>query len=426
MAITIEDQPYGWSPRGQKLMIVASSTETAQDGFRYGISITNSTTSKTYQFLLPPSIDGRMYFDLQSLVQLRNNEDTTLHSHLVQDVWTETGGAWNLFGFNVSEYWIVAGVLTQNPESDVAGTNITVINGYYQVSDGYKPSANAGVQAVKYSLTSIDSYLMSDRTINTVLNRYLVGPSANNVFIPVREEDYGMMFLPANDSWLTSNDTLQYRIILYDSAYDSHIGSFITIPTTVMAGLPIYPANINADDGYDVKPSDFPHWKYYRVNVKGSSGAQTSMNYIFFNACEFNLCDCNFENIRLGWVNSRSGWDYFNFSKRSEATSEIDRKIYRRNLFNNTPTIFNSYDRGLYQRENLVQRTMSITSNYIQQGEFTLLRSLLVSNQVHWIHDDGTFTPINIDDTSFTEKNTADGKLYNVTLKIRMANEYWS
>jgi hypothetical protein len=64
MAITIEDQPYTWSARGQKLMIVASSDESAQDGFQYGVTVTNNTTSQVFNFYISPAIDDRLYLSL--------------------------------------------------------------------------------------------------------------------------------------------------------------------------------------------------------------------------------------------------------------------------------------------------------------------------------------------------------------------------
>jgi hypothetical protein len=69
---------------------------------------------------------------------------------------------------------------------------------------------------------------------------------------------------------------------------------------------------------------------------------------------------------------------------------------------------------------------LTVTSDYITQDEFIYLRGLIVSNQVHLINDDGTYIAVNIDDTSYVEKTSYDGKLYNVTLKVRMANEYWT
>lgn len=50
MAITINDQPYAWALRGQKLMIIATSTNTAQVGFRYGVDVTIG--AKVYSFYL--------------------------------------------------------------------------------------------------------------------------------------------------------------------------------------------------------------------------------------------------------------------------------------------------------------------------------------------------------------------------------------
>jgi len=426
MAITIQDQPYPWSPRGQKLMIVASSDNTVEDGFQYQVVVYNTVTDKTYTFFLSPAVDGRLYFDMQSLIQLRNRELEFMHATIISDSFDDNSNALNEVSFNISEYWIVGGVLTLNEGSTEYGDPFAVVNGYYQVSNGYKPDADAGADMVKYSLNTSTSRTMSDRTIETYqpINRP-IGWNRENIFIPVREEDYGMLFIPGNSNWLDTNDVLQYRVILYDANNEAQIGSYRSVQGYNIEGLGIYPANINADDGYDIQPKNFPGWMHYYVQIKRAGGA-SSHRYFFVNDCVYNRCDCIFENIRIGWVNSRSGWDYFNFNKRSEFTNEIDRKVYRRTLFNSSPTIFNKFDRGLYQRQNLAQRVLSVTSDFIQQGEFELLRGLLVSNQVHWIHDDGTFTPVNIDDTSFIEKNTRDGKLYNVTLKVRMANEYWT
>jgi hypothetical protein len=150
---------------------------------------------------------------------------------------------------------------------------------------------------------------------------------------------------------------------------------------------------------------------------------------VFYNAHDYGQSDCNWDNIRLGWVNSRGGWDYFNFTKKSETTNEIERKQYRKVLFNGSPTIFSANDRSLLQRQNLAQQVITITSDYISEGEFQLLRSLLVSNQVTWLTEDAGKTvevPVNIEDTSFVEKKNRDGKQYNVTLRMRLSNPYWT
>jgi hypothetical protein len=165
------------------------------------------------------------------------------------------------------------------------------------------------------------------------------------------------------------------------------------------------------------------------VTIQTAPNTDNSEQYIFYNAAAYGQSDCHNDKIRLGWVNSRGGWDYFNFIKKSEMTDEIERKNYRKVLFNGTTTVFSANDRGLQERRNIVQQVLTITSDYITEGEFLLLRSLLVSNQVTWLSEDAgkpIEIPVKLDDTNYVEKKTRDGKLYNVTLKVRMANEYWT
>ncbi len=108
MAITINDQPYPWAVRGQKLMIIATSDETAQPGFRYGVEVLLNGTPYTFYVAAAP--DTRLYFDVQSLVNdMRNSEP--LNYHLSTDN-TITDLSKITMDFTLSEYWIVNGILT--------------------------------------------------------------------------------------------------------------------------------------------------------------------------------------------------------------------------------------------------------------------------------------------------------------------------
>jgi hypothetical protein len=428
MAITIEDQPYSWSARGQKLMIVASSTETAQDGFQYGVTIDNNTTGQSFNFFISPAIDARLYFDLQSLIQLRNREAQGDALHNLATSTLDDTSTWNSIDFSVAEWWIVAGVLTENAESGVAGTEILVDNQYYQPTDGYKPNPESGLQAIKFSMTSPASLAMSDRQVTAkyppVFGTW--GIAAGKIAIAVREEDYGLLYVPGTANYLSNNLANSCNITLVGST-GLPISASITMNDYEVEGLPVFPANLNDRVGFAAKPSSFPNWRYYRVQILSLASATVSVDYIFWNECVYGTqCECNWPNVRLAWVGARGGYEYFNFKKKSEYTTEVDRKVYKRPLFNSTPTIFYANDRGLNQRTNLAQRVLTVTSDYITQDEFIYLRGLLVSNQVHLLNDDGTYIAVNIDDTSYAEKRTYDGKLYNVTLKVRIANEYWT
>jgi hypothetical protein len=425
MAITITDQPYTWALRGQKLMIVAISDEVGNTGFKYGVQVI--LNGLPYQFYLSAAPDDRLYFDMNPLLDtMRNSEPQNFHFATDN---TQPDNSGITLTFTLTEWWIVAGVLQENAGSAINGNSALAVNGYFQVIDGYKPNVQTGGAAVKQSLTNTSSYMMSDRNNNTspfyLSQTWSLGVATNSIWIPVLEQDYGVLSIPGNDTYLTNNVVDRFTITIFSST------GVPTQETIFLNGhdienLPVYPANLNDWTGLTVKPSLFPNWRCYTVAVLNSVTGK-SETYIFYNTHDYGQADCNFDNIRLGWVNSRGGWDYFNFTKKSEITNEIERKTFRKVLFNGGTSIFNANDRTLTQRQNLVQQVLTVTSDYITEGEFILLRSLLASNQVTWITEyDSKFIeiPVNIDDTSYVEKRTSDGKLYNVTLRVRMSNQY--
>ena len=380
MAITIEDQPYTWALRGQKLMIVASSDETGNVGFKYGVMI--ELDGLAYQFYLSPAPDNKLYFDMQPLLDtMRNYEPQNFH-FATDDTQDDKGKI--EFAFTLEEWWLVDGVFT-NMGGRIIGEIGFVINGYFQVIDGYKPNVETGSQKVKQSLTSTSSYAMSDRNNNTspfyLSETWGFGVATNSIWIPVLEKDYGVLSIPGNDTWLSNNAATQFRITIFSSA-GAPTQQTIALNGYDIENLPVYPANLNDWTGLTVKPSLFPNWRCYTLAALNASNGQCSETYVFYNAHDYGQSDCNWDNIRLGWVNSRGGWDYFNFTKKSETTNEIERKQYRKVLFNGGPTIFSPNDRSLLQRQNLAQQVLTVTSDYITEGEFQLLRSLMVSNQV--------------------------------------------
>jgi len=428
MAITIEDQPYKWAVRGQKLMIIAISDETSNSGFRYGIDVT--VAGKLYSFYVSAAPDDRLYFDLSPLVDDMRNVLNS-NSHYATDDTVDDNSPLSM-SFTLSENWIVDGVLTVNLGSVVAGEEMIAINGYFQVIDGYKPNVLTGSQKVQRSLTNFLSSLpLTDRFPGMHYNKYAASwgftGSSNRIWVPVFESDYGYLSIPGNDLYLTNNAVDSYRIIMFPAA-GAPVTETLSLNAYDLELLPVYPANLNDFVALTVKPSLFPNWRCYSVSVFNGA-SQESQAVIFYNAGVYGQYDCNYYNIRLAWVNSKGGWDYFNFIKKSEKTDEIERKKFRRVLFNGTTGVFNATDRGLQERRNLVQQVITITSDFISEGEFQFLRSLLVSNQVEWLTQDAgknISIPVNLDDTSYVEKNTRDGKLYNVTLKMRIANEYWT
>jgi len=428
MAITIIDQPYKWAVRGQKLMIIASSDEVANTGFRFGVEVV--IDGKAYNFYLQPAPDDNMYFDLQSLIDDMRNDEALAYHFTTDDTYDDLSRL--SISFTLSEYWLVTGILTLNAGSEEIGESMIAINGYFQVTDGYKPNVLTGGVNIRYTMQNGASYAMSDRKQTTspfyLSDTWGFSGGTNNIWIPVFEEDYGMLLIPGNNTYLTGNVDVDKIVIVMHNSTGATTTQDILLNGYDVEGLPVYPGNLNDWAGLTVKPNLFANWRCYTVTIKRNDNLVTkSETYIFYNAYRYGQNDCHNDRVRLGWVNSRGGWDYFNFIKKSETSDEIERKKFKKVLFNGTVDVFEANARGLQERRNIVQQIITITTDYITEGEFLFLRSLLVSNQVCMLNDDKNnplATPVNLDDTTYVEKKTRDGKLYNLTLKIRMANNY--
>lgn len=431
MALTITDEPRPWSPRGQRLLYALTSTETAQDGFRVQAVVTKVSTAETFTFMLSTDPTGSILYDLGSLVTLRNYEDDPdLHARVGFND-EPAGQGFEEYTIVFTEYWLVGGVLTANAASAITTDPILVNNGYFQMRDGYSPNTDTGAIAVKYSLNLAQSRAMSDRFADThnwtsIGSAYVGAPVAGSIYIPVREADYGLLFVPGTDDYLAANAVDKYRVILYDSAGTPHSYTSASFPANLVLQLGAYPANLNDDPAVTEKPSMYPGWRYYRFELLNAASSLVSARYVFYNAEEWGQWDCRYTPVRLAWVNSRGGWDYFNFIKKNEITDTIERKQYKQTRWRSTSPFYLSSDRVLTDRETIVTQSLQVTSDWLQENEYVFLRSLLVSNQVHIVQDDGTFLPASVEDTSFLERRERNGKLYNLQLRVKYSQDYWT
>jgi hypothetical protein len=426
MALTIEDSPYALTPRGQKLLFIVSSTNAGQSGFKYGVSISETSTGKNYFFYYSPALaDSKLYFDLASLVNLRNSEAVNnIHSGTTSGTYTEPiGSGWEEYSFVFTEWWLVTGVLTEN--AGVAAVDACkVFNAYYQPSNGYKPNVNTGSSLVKFALNNAFSYLWSDR-VSTTYNwplRASIAPSFGIALkIPAWNTDWGLIYLSGTND-LPANVAAKYRVRFYDALNPVPITTIINLGGNEIEGIPIYPENLNDNTVGLPKPILYPNWSYYVLDILTAADVPCSYPYLFFNAVKFGLEDCRFDVVRLAWVGSRGGWDYFNFTKRSENSYNMERRQWKQVL----PNQYLTSSRQQTDRQNIVNKIITVTSDWLQEGEFEFLKNLLISNQVQIVNSDGTQTPVNIQENNYISRKERTGRLYNLTLKIGYSQEYWS
>lgn len=419
--ITWIEKPYSTTLRGQKLLFKATSDENTNDGFIWFVQVTNTATSKVTSFWMneSPNYAG-LLFDLRPLVDMWNREDSlTMHKTPLTSVFEEPNGSGYVdYSIEISEYWLINGVLTIG---DTENGDVALINGYYQPTDGYRPNVNNTIQPYGLGLDGSSSRFWSDRFTDTHIPNQWYSSAKPSIWIPAQLSDYGLMSFPFKTS--LNGNLLSIRIQL-TKADGTDIMDTITPSQSANTGhFGCFPANLS-DSTSICKPSSFPDYRYYAIWGVNYSNNQKSFYYVFYNADYYGQFDCRYDRIRLGWVNSRGGWDYFNFIKKNEVTNQIERKQYKQLLVNDSGT-FDKWQRQLTDRKPIVSRTINAISDWIQEGEYVFLRSLMLSTQVHMIATDGTFIPVSIADNQFVEKKERNGKLYNVSINIKYSQDYW-
>lgn len=453
--ITIEEQPYAWAARGQKLIYRASSDETAQVGFKYIIRVNDLSASKYYEFLYDPTpFDAKVYFDLNPLVYLRNwevdNGTTGIPHYTAWDSPTEEPETYGYsrYQVDISEGWTVDGLFTENPESQVSAEEVNIFNAYLQPFYGYRPNPNGvGNLAATYALYDNTTYCWSDRFIGTnsfyLADTFSAYINPNSVFIPTNNSDWGAIAAPVyTDGPLTGNNVRKCTVTLYyNNAASSVTDTLILVPTSATVypflHIGVYPQNLKAGNT-SPDPTAYD-WDFYRVVFLDSNDDPASVPYIFYNAEKYGQHDCRNDIIRIAWVSMRGGWDYFNFIKRSEITNQVDRKQFTRRLNNSSSSIFYSNQRQTIDTLNLTERVLTVNSDWLEENEFVYLKNLFSSNQVQWLTRSTIYPmtnnntqnpeqalPVSLIDTSFIEQRGRNGKLVNVTLKFKITQNYWT
>lgn len=424
MAITIQQQPYIFTALKQKLIVVATSTNIGQPGFRYVITVSNGTTTNV--FYVQPNLSGALVFDLNPVVNQAmdlgvNSTDAVpslFASITVQDAATSR----NILGISttIQEGYEVLGLFeVQATTYPLDGS--ALINAAFQISDGFNPDP-----ATYFALDSAASYIMSDLVRSTyamddMLSQYSLG--ANTIGITGFEDDWGVLTIPADDgSTLTGNAIDDVQILQFNEA-----GSLLqtdTLACVIAAGtinhLPLLPSNI--DDIFGLQAT----WHHYLINFRTSGGSPCAKSIAVFKAAD----ECRFDKVRLGWTNSRGGWDYFNFTKRSEESYSVERKRYRK-VVGNYGTAdageafgFNTYDRGLTERSPFVEKMLRVRTDFLTEGQFEYLKNLIYSESVYIIGNKGEATPVVIDSNNYTAIKSRSYVKNDLELMLKFSNDY--
>jgi hypothetical protein len=405
MAITIDDQPYEYTPVGQRLMLVASSDNVANAGFRFVFDF------GSFQVNVQPNAANKGILDLAPIFRESLQHDASL---LTTSTDKENSSV-AFISCTIKEGWLVDGVFTVSGSGMADIDDVYAFLAEYQIADGYKPNPNT-----RYALDGITKYLMSERNVDTHKWSESVarGLSSDYVYIPTRVADYGLLFAPSSTALLIDSD---FDIVVFSSYDDSDVlidTQFLTLESnpSFVNVIGAFYGNIDLAGLLDLTGA-----KYYTIQIGKEIAfpvyTPASRVYCFYLVAD----DCRFDNVRLGWTNTCGGTDYFNFTKKSELSFSYDRKQYQKVVgsYNASSFSFNTYDRGMTDRYVTTTKGLQINSDWVSVGEFNLLQTLCRSNDVFIINDNATMTPVLVDTQNFVIKDERYSKLYNVTLNLK-------
>ena len=404
MAITIDDQPYEYTPVGQRLMLVASSDNVGNTGFRFVFDF------GSFQVNVQPNAADKGILDLAPIFREQLQHDANEH---FQTTGTENSSV-AFISCTIKEGWLVDGVFTVSGSGMADIDDVYAFLAEYQVADGYKPNPNT-----RYALDGVTKYAMSERTTDT--HKWSEAParglSNDYVYIPTRVGDYGVLYAPSATLLLADNDFDIAVISTYDNTNTliETLSFAMADNDSVVNTIAAFYANVEAT-GINLTGA-----KYYTIQFGKEIAfpvyTPASRVYCFYIVPD----DCRFDNVRLGWTNTCGGVDYFNFTKKSELSFNYDRKQYQKVVgsYNASSFGFDTYDRGATDRYVTTTKGLQINSDWVSVGEFNLLQTLCRSNDVYIINDDGTMTPVLVDTQNFVIKDERYSKLYNVTLNLK-------
>lgn len=402
MAITIDLQPEEFTPVGQRLMYIASSTNSGNDGFRYVFEFTDFTIN------VQPNANGVGMLDASPIFREKIKHTALANFSNITDEFDSVIAVRP----TIKEGWLINGVFTVTAVGQALPRRCYFFLAEYQVSDGFMPDTNE-----RYALNTTDKYLLSERLNTThVWSDYtsVGGLTTNEVYIPARLNDYGVMYSVGNiTTELPNTEAVEIAVNIFNQSntlIDTIIYSLNSDPLAVNV-FGVYPANLLTDG------ATMTNWKWYDVYARNAGGSRVSRRYVFYRVEE----DCTFDNVRLMWTNSCGGVDYFNFTKKSELSYNYERKQYQKVIgdYNASTFSFNTYDRGVTDRYVGTTKGLVINSDWLSVGEFEFLNSLMRSNDVYIVTDGGAQIPVLVDATNYVVKDERYSKLYNLTINLK-------
>jgi hypothetical protein len=391
MAITVNNTPGAFQSFHEDMWYVVTSDNIAQTSFKYVFDVyINSVLVARIKSFPQPTTDKGL-FNVAPII--RNYWESYFQPATSQTAFNHTGSG-NMVSFTIQFGEDYAGTIYTNLTSS-AGTGY---NYYPNISEGkgafdgtWFENGYAGVNLLtKRDLTQLQT-----------------NQSGNRLFISMNNFTSGVVY-----DWKLN--------VTRSNGNDTTGGTFVDV--SGIAVIDISPVAINNYLGGTFISSATDSYVVGFEELGVGTQAEVTVTKI---------CQPRHTHIPLHFLNSLGGYDTMIFTLVNRESRNIERKSfeqidwqYRSNdMFRYNQ--YNVFNGGAVQFNTQHTITYKLTSDWLTLTDYTWLRDLIASPEVY-MENSGTFIPIKITTSQWTQKKQYVDKVYNLELDIEFGSKEFS
>jgi len=392
MAITIISVPRSYAPVYNKMVYTASSTNVGNTAFKYLVDIyVNGLTPKIVRLRIPPRPDNYLEVDIHRVLE----QSITFYLLSMTNVLGSVDADTSLMTYTIKfgEEYDVAGTITQFPDLTVDATR-------YAINGSLGRNELIDYQASDYLASlSVGNYLSNAPLIQKTTIEDFGGVSIFNYIGQVNR-----LILATYDE--TETIIGQFRIAVATG------GDLITVPSN--------PASLNLIQAVDFITGTQPiiTSAVHRYRFYFSDATDALMSPLM---C-YDIQKCG-NKARLIFQNRLGQFDSFNFTKRKDTKTAIERKTFK--MIPNRLSAGGVYTESKSDKEKIQHYTkttdsIKVVSDWITEDENNWLLEL-VESPIIYLEENGERIAIEkVTKTSHDTKNSYQDKLFNMELELTL------
>ena len=435
----------------ETVLFETNTTPRGYTGFAYLIDVYRGTAAAENligRLKVPPTTDGYGRFDLSGIMEsyLSSNLGTLNGSNI--SPYTIASNNYQSFVMKYGWLHYNGGTVTIDMDQTVtlpdsstdSSTSLITLNGSL-------PNYRRDVvnfydwQTTNYYSKYIPTYFAFSESLNT--KKFLTNSpnylgTYDLTFKPTSFSDKNQKVRLSDEGYiysLASTDIKYVNYIIKDGSSISvkrfSVGSIVSSIKEIQ--IPSAPATINAIDPSDLQSGSQPiitsTTTDYSIYLTKTGSSDYMTEYFSFKLDT----DCRYETRRLEFLNSLGGFDYYNFTKVSRHSEDIERKFLKANPSDlNTST--GAIEYSISNREKIQYYTkssskMKLNSDWVDAKTFNWLLELIESPEVYLLDDYTTPTgttevrriPIKNIEGNWEEKISSTDNIFNLSIDLEFS-----